>query len=328
MKTGIFGCGDFLRWQAGSLKNSKIVRVSKVFDPENERAEKYAADLGARAAESAEEIFDDPEIELVLLFVPPWVRQGLFEKAVAAKKHVLMTKPLGSSAEQCDKMLETRDPALRAAVLYGRTGGAEPEALKDLFESGELGKLALYKQDWLHHYPQWNTWALDHDRNGGPFMDAMIHNLNLAAYLMGRPMTAATFFSENHAHQDIMVADTELLKADFAESGSAHLFITWSADLEVFSTAGNDREHIDIFYMTTDQGWRVTLEDGRIIASRRGEKKTWPIEPLPETHFDRFAKCVAEDTELPRDLVDIETAARDVGLIRALEKQPARRVQL
>jgi hypothetical protein len=124
-----------------------------------------------------------------------------------------------------------------------------------------------------------------------------------------------------------MVADTELLKADFAEAGSAHLFITWSADLEVFSTAGNDREHIDIFYMVTDEGWRVTLEGDEIVASRRGEKKSWPIPPLPETHYDRFAKSVADNTQLPGDLVSIETAARDVKLLRALEKQPARRIQ-
>ncbi len=101
----------------------------------------------------------------------------------------------------------------------------------------------------------------------------MIHNLNLSRYLMGRPVTGATFFSEKLAHPNLTCADTEALKLQFAGNGSALLFITWAADLAVFSTDGNDREHIDIFYLVTDQGWRITKEwgeGGAQIAASRG----------------------------------------------------------
>ena len=55
------------------------------------------------------------------------------------------------------------------SVQYKRSGDPLSETLKDLFESGEIGSLALYKQDSVHHYPQWNTWALDPVKNVGPF---------------------------------------------------------------------------------------------------------------------------------------------------------------
>jgi hypothetical protein len=83
---------------------------------------------------------------------------------------------------------------------------------------------------YLHHDPQWNTWALDRDKNGGPFMDAMVHNLNIARYLMGRPMTACTFFSDSHAHQ-LPCADTEAMKCDFADNG-ATLFDAFAAAVQ------------------------------------------------------------------------------------------------
>jgi predicted dehydrogenase len=212
----------------------------------------------------------------------------------------------------------------RTGVLYGRSGDGWPVALKRLLDSGEIGKLALYRQDWLHHYPQWNTWALDPAKNGGPFMDAMIHNLNLARYLMGRPITGASFFSEKLAHPDLACADTETLKLQFADNGSALLFITWAADLAVYSTDGNNREHIDIFYLVSDRGWRITKErvEGKvqIVASRAGERKTWPADDLGGSVFDRFAAVIETGDALPEDIVSLGMAAEDIRLLRSLEE--------
>jgi predicted dehydrogenase len=193
-----------------------------------------------------------------------------------------------------------------------------------LLDSGEIGKLALYRQDWLHHYPQWNTWALDPAKNGGPFMDAMIHNLNLARYLMGRPITGATFFSEKLVHPELACADTETLKLQFADNGSALLFITWAADLAVYSTEGNNREHIDIFYLVSDRGWRITKErvegKAQIVASRAGERKTWPADDLSGSVFDRFAAVIETGEALPEDIVSLGMAAEDIRLLRSLEE--------
>jgi predicted dehydrogenase len=323
---GILGCGDFLRWMQPGLEASRRVAVTALFDLDPARAAHYAAELGGAVAESDADILDDPEIDIVGLFVPPWARRDLLLRAVRAGKHVLTTKPLAPTVDACAAMVTAvEEGPARCGVIYGRTGNAGTEALKRVFASGEIGRLALYKQDWLHHYPQWNQWALDPERNGGPFMDAMIHNLNAARYLMGRPATHCTYFSDNHAHPDLACNDTELMKLDFAGGGAAHLFITWAADLAVYSTEGNDREHIDLFYMITDQGWRVTTaweEAGfTITASKEGETRQWVADPLPDTVFDRFADVVARAAPLPPDIVDIRMAAEDIVLLRGAEQR-------
>jgi predicted dehydrogenase len=320
---GILGCGDFLRWMAPGLKSSQNAAVKWLFDPAKERAAKYAAELGGQVADSHEVIFNDPEVDIVCLFVPPWIRTDLWIQSAQAGKHVLATKPLAANIPDCEKLAALGDKT-RSGVLYGRSGDGWPVALKRVLDSGEIGKLALYRQDWLHHYPQWNTWALDPAKNGGPFMDAMIHNLNLARYLMGRPITGATFFSEKLAHPDLTCADTEAMKLQFAENGSALIFITWAADLAVYSTDGNNREHIDIFYLVTDQGWRITKEWGesgaQIVASRGGVQKTWPASDLGGSVFDRFAASIESGGALPEDIVSVEMAAEDIRLLRSLEK--------
>jgi len=321
---GILGCGDFLRWMAPGIQRSQNVGVKWLFDPMQERAAKYAAELGGQVANDPQVIFNDLAIDIVCLFVPPWVRADLWLQAALSGKHILATKPLASSIADCEEIITLGRKAY-AGVLYGRSGDGWTVALKRLLDSGEIGKLALYRQDWLHHYPQWNTWALDPARNGGPFMDAMIHNLNLARYLMGRPITAAALFSEKLAHPELTCADTETLKVQFAENGSALLFITWAADLAVHSTDGNNREHIDIFYLVSDQGWRITKErlegESLIVASRAGVQKTWPSMELGGSVFDRFAATIDSGSALPEDIVSVEMAAEDIRLLCNLEKQ-------
>ena len=94
MKThslAIFGCGDFLRWQSAALNKSKAVKVTALYDPDQARAKKFADQFGARVVADPDAVFTDKSIDLVGLFVPPWVRKGLFLKAAAAGKLVIST---------------------------------------------------------------------------------------------------------------------------------------------------------------------------------------------------------------------------------------------
>ena len=325
-KMAVIGCGDYLRWQAGDIKATKGLAVKYLFDPRHEQAEKYAAELGGKAVDNDSIIFSDPEIDLVALFVPPWIRRGLVERAAAAGKHIFTTKPLGATVEDCEAMVAAvKKAGVLCGLGYNRTANPLIETYKKIFFDPEIGRLAIYKQDWIHHYPEWNTWALDPDKNGGPFMDAMIHNQNIARYLMGRPMKAATFFSDRHAHPELKCGDTEFMKLDFEDNGSAHLFITWAADLAVHSKAGNDREHIDICYLVSEKGWRLTHAwgaDGQTItASRKGQTREWKVEGLAQNAYEQFVSALTDGTPLPPDIPAIQEAMEDIKLIRMAEKK-------
>ena len=330
-KMGILGCGDYLRWQVDDINATENLEVKALFDPRKEAAEKYAPLLGGCAVDSDAVIFDDPEIDIVALFVPPWIRRNLVERACAAGKQIFTTKPLASTVEDCKPMVSAVEKSgVLCALGYNRTANPLIETYKTIFTDPEIGRLALYKQDWLHHYPQWNDWALDPEKNGGPFMDAMIHNQNNARYLMGRPMKAATYFSDQHAHPELKCGDTEFMKLDFVDHGSAHLFITWAADLEVTSTEGNHREHIDIGYMISEKGWRLTHEEDEqiITASRDGKSRTWNVETLPKNAYQQFTEALETGTPLPADIPTIQESYEDLKLLRLVEKQQGIRVAI
>lgn len=320
LKAGLIGCGDYLRWLIDDINASQRVKVKSTFDLDSQKSEHRASQLNAVAVQSAEAIFNDPEITIVYLFTPPFARKELFEKAVAAGKHIITTKPLANSLQTAEYLHSLTHNKVHCAVFYGRTGNASVKKLKDIFDSGEIGQLALYKEDWFHHYPQWNNWATDREKNGGPFMDAMIHNLNKARYLIGAEVATFNYISENLAQQ-LKCNDTEFLKLNFGNGASSYLFITWAADLEVYSLQGNEREHYGILHLITDQGWYVkeTTVDGQpaIEAKKENQVKTWKVEPLQRTPYDDFALSVMNGTKPDFDISD---ALTDIRIIDAAVK--------
>lgn len=326
-RAGLLGAGDFSRIQSPILQKSRRLRVEAVYDPNPEAAGATAERLGARVAESSDAILRDPSLEVALIFTPPFTRRELVEAAVAAGKKIITTKPLAPNLEDARAIAEaTRDG--RCLVIYKRTGNAQVQALKALLDSGEVGSLGLYRHDWIHHYPYWSPWSLDPQKNGGPLVDAMIHNLNTARFLAGREVVAYGYHGYRLSH-DFAIPDTELLVLDFEGGATAHLSITWAADLAIYDRKANDRERIDINYVVTSKGWLVRFEtrDGRpvVSATRDGRVLLHPVPNPPLTLYDRWV----EDLEGGRPVeTSTQEAFRDIELALLATANPtARRVK-
>jgi predicted dehydrogenase len=325
LRAGLLGAGDFTRIQAPILQKSQRLRVEVVYDPNREAARATAERLGARVAESEGAIFRDPSLEVVLIYTPPFTRRELVEAAVAAGKKIITTKPLAPNLEDARAIAEaTRDGS--CLVIYKRTGNAQVQALKKLLDSGEVGDLGLYRHDWIHHYPYWSPWSLDPQKNGGPLVDAMIHNVNTARFLAGREVVAYGYHGYRVSH-DFAIPDTELLVLDFEGGATAHLSITWGADLAIYDRKANDRERIDINYVVTTKGFLVRFEarDGRpmVSATRDGRVLLFPVETPALTLYDRWV----EDVEAGRPVEStVQEAFSDIELALLASANPSARL--
>ena len=307
LNAALIGCGDYLRWEIDDLNNSKFLNVKYTYDLDVEKSRRIAGLIQAVPVENLELIFRDPDVNVLLIFTPPWVRKELFSKAVENGKHIITTKPFGSNLDDAKSLVDIIDNQVNCSVFYGRSGDPSTEKIKGILDNEEIGHLALYKEDWLNHYPTWNDWATDPDKNGGPFMDAMVHNLNKSRYLIGLNVTNIHYFSDNFA-QSLKCNDTEFMKLDFENGASSYLFITWAADLEIFDPTGNDREHFGILQLITNEGWFVTEEEknGKVVikAVKENLVKTWEVTPLSMTKYDQFSINLQEDKPQPFDAKD------------------------
>ena len=323
LSLGIIGCGDFLRFITNDIQKSKKTEVRYLFDLDFNKSKKFSELLGGTPVPSADEILDNKDVDIVCIFVPPQYRRDYLLKAVKNKKPILTTKPLGSTTEECEEMVEAVEKNnIKCGLIYWRSSSPSLIRMRDILDSGEIGNLTLYREDWIHHYPSWNNWALSHNDNGGPFMDAMIHSLNLARHLMKSKATNCIFFSDNYA-QKLPVNDTEFMKIDFKHGGSAYMFISWAPDLEVYNNEGNFREMFNVEYFVTDKKYKVTIENRngkeKIIATRDGIEKIYEITE-GEIYFDSFAEFLKVGGELPSCLASVREGYEDVKIIRDAEK--------
>jgi predicted dehydrogenase len=326
VRLGVLGAGDFTRRETPALLASRRVRVAAVYDPRPEAAQAAAERLSARRAESAEDLVSAGDVDAVVVFTPPFTHRPLVEQAVAAGKRVITTKPLAPNVADARRIAELTADG-RCLVVYKRVGSPQHHALRALFFSGEVGRLVLYRHDWAHHFPYWVPWALDPEKNGGPLVDAMIHNLNAVRDLVACPVAGLTYHGYNLTHQ-FPVPDTESLVVDFASGATAHLFITWAADLAIHDAQANARERVDVQYMVTSTGHLVRFEtrEGRAVlaATREGRVSIWPVPPLPETHYDRWVRDLEEGRPVE---CSAQEACRDIELLHAAFSSPGRRVE-
>jgi predicted dehydrogenase len=323
-RAGLLGAGDFARIQSPVLLKSHRVQVVSVYDPNRAAALATAERLGGHVVDSPEAIFGDPAIDVALVYTPPFTRRELVEKAVAAGKEVITTKPLAPTLEDA-RAIAAATANGRCLVLYKRTGNAQVQTLKRVLDSGDVGSLALYHHDWIHHFPYWAPWAIDPKKNGGPLVDALIHNLNSACFLTGREVTAYGYHGYRLA-QTFGIPDTELLVVDFEGGATAHLSITWAADLAIYDVKANDRERIDVNFVVTDQRWLLRFEtrEGRpmVNATKDGQIRLYPVEAAPETLYDRWAG----DIEAGRPVeTSAQEALRDIELCLHATANPTAR---
>ena len=101
-----FGAGLAQRQIFNAPENQKYVKVVKVCDRIPEKADAYAEKNGIPACYDIEELLRDPEIDAIMLMIPPAGRAALIRKCIDAGKHVLTTKPFELDPEAALEVLK------------------------------------------------------------------------------------------------------------------------------------------------------------------------------------------------------------------------------
>jgi predicted dehydrogenase len=155
---------------------------------------------GARKYKTVEEALADPEIEAVDICLPTAMHAPVAREALRAGKHVLVEKPMALDAASCDAMIAEAHKAGRilmtAQVLrffpdYGMAG--------EIVRSRRLGAVrsAFFRRRCAA--PAWSKWLHDAGQSGGGVFDLLIHDVDFAIHLFGRPTEVSALGHENMA---------------------------------------------------------------------------------------------------------------------------------
>jgi predicted dehydrogenase len=201
IQTALVGCAHihtpgFLK----KLKERSDIAVKLVWDHDAGRAEVNAGELKAQTTGSLEKVWQDPQIQAVVICSETDRHEPLVLAAAEAKKHMFVEKPLGMGAADGYRMAEAIDSA---GVLF-QTGyfmRSNPINLflREQVRKGSFGKITRVRGSnchggalggWFDAKPQdrahdWR-WMADPKVAGvGAFGDLGTHSLDILIWLMG-----------------------------------------------------------------------------------------------------------------------------------------------
>ncbi len=182
MKFGIIGAGRIGKIHAGNVAARKDCSVSLVADADKAAATALAASTGAKVAE-IDAIIASKEIDAVAICAPTDMHADLIEMAAKAKKAIFCEKPVDLDAARIQKCLEVVK-ANGATLMIGFNRRFDPNfaALKARIDGGTIGNLEVVSITSRDPSPPPVSYIA---RSGGLFRDMMIHDFDMARFLLG-----------------------------------------------------------------------------------------------------------------------------------------------
>ncbi len=195
IRIGVAGCGKIAQVRhLPEYRDHPEAMVCGLFDLNRERALALAEQYHAKAYDTYEALLADPEIDAVSICTANSVHADMAVAALKAGKHVLCEKPMATSLEDCERMVQAARESGRTLMIgqNQRLAAAHRKA-RELMEQGAIGRLLTFTTAFRHGGPEtWtvdpgaNTWFFDKARAVmGAMADLGIHKTDLLQFLTG-----------------------------------------------------------------------------------------------------------------------------------------------
>jgi len=194
LRLAFVGCGFITGVHGRQLKALGADVVAAYASRDRAKADDYCRRFGGRRSYGDyQAAITDPDIDAVVIAVPPRFHLDLTLQALAAGKHVLVEKPAFLRMEDYETVRDARTAAGRV-VLVGENDHYKPLAvtLRRLLAEGVIGEMVFAHFTTLaHRLKTADDWRNDEAMAGGDaFFEEGIHWLHLAGSLGPAIVTA------------------------------------------------------------------------------------------------------------------------------------------
>ncbi|MBF9253754.1 Gfo/Idh/MocA family oxidoreductase [Pontibacter sp. 172403-2] len=259
--------------------------------------------------ETFDQIKDNPDIDIIYIVLPNALHAEYTIRAANAKKDVICEKPMATSVEDCQRMIDAcRQNNVKLSIGYRLH--FEPHNLRvmELGQKQVFGKVKQVKTENGFVANNANMWRLDKElAGGGPLMDMGIYCVQGACYTLGQTPVAVT--------------------AKFGEVTRPEVFdeveqsISWQMQFPngvIADCNTSYNQNVGYLYGEAQNGW-WRLEPAYGYGGIKGETSKGPMN-LPNVNqqalqMDAFANCVLHNKE---SIVPGEMGLRDVRILMAI----------
>ncbi|WP_378949570.1 inositol 2-dehydrogenase [Paracoccus sp. R86501] len=182
IKVGLLGAGRIAGVHATAITSNPASCLAAVSDFIPEQAAKLAEQYGS-VVRTTEDIIADDSIDAVLIATSTDTHSDLIEAATAAGKAVLCEKPVDLSLERA-RACQANAAISGKPVMIGFNRRFDPNfaALKRALDAGEVGKAEMLAITSYDPAPPPIAYI---KVSGGIFRDMMIHDFDMANFIMG-----------------------------------------------------------------------------------------------------------------------------------------------
>lgn len=206
IRFGIIGCGRIAQRHAEHIKSrGKLVAAC---DVDKDKADKMAADTGAKAYYSVEDLIKSGEqLDVVSICSPNGLHATHAISALNAGYHVLCEKPMGLSVYECGEMIKTAERMNKRLFAIKQNRFNPPvEAIKKVIDEGRLGKIySVQLSCFWNRNPDYykNSWKGTLKLDGGTLYTQFSHFIDLLYWLIGDVKQVKAMMG-NYSHQGII----------------------------------------------------------------------------------------------------------------------------
>jgi predicted dehydrogenase len=233
----VLGCGY---WGPNLVRNFAEIpgaRIVAVSDLQAARLAPISARYPTvRTTTAHRDLLRDPAVEAIAIATPVSTHYELARQALEAGKHVLVEKPMATSCEEAERLIELaerRGLVLMVDHTFVYTGSVQ--RIKQLVDDGELGRLYYWDSTRV------NLGLFQHDVS--VVVDLAVHDLSIMDYVLeSRPVAVS---ATGIAHVPGRPVNTAYLTCFFDDNLLAHFHVNWLAPVKVRRTLiGGDRRMI------------------------------------------------------------------------------------
>jgi myo-inositol 2-dehydrogenase / D-chiro-inositol 1-dehydrogenase len=191
MRFGIIGAGRIGKIHAGNIAARKDCELRLIADADQAAAEALAAATGAKVA-GIDAIMAASDVDAVAICAPTDMHADLIEKAARAKKAVFCEKPVDLDANRIRECLKVvKDAGAPLMIGFNRRFDPNFASVRQRIGEGAIGAVEIVQITSRDPAPPPVSYIA---RSGGLYRDMMIHDFDMARFLLGEePVVVSAF---------------------------------------------------------------------------------------------------------------------------------------
>lgn len=302
VRLAFIGVGGIAGAHLRNLRAMPDVSIVAVSDLNEERANKVAADIGARAYTDAARMLGEEEIDGLYLCIPPFAHGDAERMAIERGIPFYVEKPIGLDLGLPTEIAQevARKNLITAVGFQMRYSHAATE-LKNYVQGRQLGLVNGYYVCPLVTTPWWREQA----KSGGQIVEQTIHIVDLMRYVSGDEIKSAYTVAATRVHGNVPnldIADVHSVSLQFRSGAVGNLISSfaiprgWHSGVDVIASGLYGRFAGGKATIGTAQG-DLTIEDAQkdtmaiadrtfveAVKTKDGSKIRSPYQDALQTH--------------------------------------------